>query len=431
MTSMLQKLTSRPRPIRVGLAGAGTFGEEMVTQISAIKNMEVTAIGDLDARAGVAAFLKAGCRESDIEICASRNAAQNALERGKRVVVEDALLLNTLDVEVVCDVTGSPTFGAEFAHNAITNGKHVVVVNIESDVVVGSVLRRMAERAGVVYTEADGDQPSLIAGMVDWARVLGLEVTAAGKWTHGVSREDKWLAHGKRSDIGYSDGSKNQVEMGCVANMTGLPPDTRGLRLPSLPLTEIANAFTTRGEGGIFERKGVVDAIACVAPDGRVVEPLLGGGVFVVVETDNPCCRDVIRHKGFLHSADGRRALLYRPFHFVGIEAPMSILRAVLYREATGAPLPQPVADVMAIAKCDLPAGTLLDGIGGMAVRGVVERADIARAENALPLGLAENVTLNRPVPRGTLLTYAMLEKPGDSLIWKLRRQQDADRAAF
>jgi predicted homoserine dehydrogenase-like protein len=423
--SLSQKLSALEKPIRVGIAGAGEFSRALATQIPLIHNMEVVVMADLKPQAAIDIFLAAGHHRSDLELADSVSEASRLISLGKRVVLEDAMIMNQLPIDVVCDVTGDPGFGASFAHDAIENRKHVVVINIEADVVTGPILRRLADQAGVVYTEGDGDQPSLIKGLCDWANLLGLGVFAAGKWTH-VKPEPMQRADGKRSDIGYDDGSKNQVEMCCVANMTGLVPDVRGMHMPSIGLTDLIATFDLRQAGGILTRKGVVDVVNCLLPDGKtVIEPLLGGGVFIIVETDNPTARDVILTKGFLHNADGSHALIYRPFHFVGIETPISIARAVLYGEATGAPLPLPVADVMAIAKRDLYPGDRLDGIGGQTVRGVIERFDQAARMRALPLGLAEGVRVNRTIATGTILTYDMLEKEGDSMIWQLRRQQD------
>ena len=424
---MIQKrLADLSKPIRVGIAGAGEFSLEMVTQIGYIKNMEVSAIGDISPDAAVQAFKAAGYGGEQIVVAKSVSQAKSCMDMGKRVVFEDGLALCELPVDAVCDVTGDPCFGAEFGYRAIENGKHTIVVNIESDVVVGPILKRLADSAGVVYTEGDGDQPSLIKGLYDWADVLGLDVTVAGKWTT-VRPEEFYNEGGKRSDIGYNDGSKNQVEMCCVANMTGFVPDITGMHKPSLKLADIVSTFALKENGGILGRDGVIDVVNCVSPDGgSVVEPLLGGGVFIIIRSENPQVHHAIRHKGFLGSADKKSALIYRPYHFVGIETPMSILKAVLYNEPTGAMLPTPVADVISVAKKDLQPGEVLDGIGGMTVRGVVERADAAKRKNLLPLGLAEKVRVKSFVPKGAELTYDMLEKDGGTFIWKLRKLQDS-----
>jgi len=427
MINTIQKrLASLKKPIKVGVAGAGEFSLEMITQIGYMKNIEVSAIADINPEIAVSAFKAAGYKDDDIVVAGSAALAKNYIDMGKRVVLEDGCAMCELPVDAVCDVTGAPCFGAEFGYKAIENGKHTIVVNIESDVVVGPILKRLADKAGVVYTEGDGDQPSLIKGLYEWADVLGLDVTVAGKWTT-IRPEEFYNDGSKRSDIGYNDGSKNQVEMCCVANMTGFVPDITGMHKPSLKLTEIIQTFALKKDGGILNSNGIIDVVNCLSPDGNsVVEPLLGGGVFIIIRSDNPQVHHAIKYKGFLGSPDGKSALIYRPYHFVGIETPISILKAVLYKEPTGAMLPYPAADVISIAKKDLKPSEILDGIGGMTVRGVVEKADAAKSRNLLPLGLAEKVRVNQFIPKGTELTYDMLEKDGDTFIWKLRKLQDS-----
>ncbi|MCL1909976.1 MAG: Gfo/Idh/MocA family oxidoreductase [Kiritimatiellaeota bacterium] len=422
MKSLLEILVARPQPIRVAIVGAGEFGAEMATQIACMRNIRVDVIGDTDTDKARAVFVESGIPADTIRRAQSGAEAQGLIEAGYRVVTDNALEIPQTCVDAVCDATGNPYFGAELAHTAIANGKHVIVVNIESDVGTGYLLRAFAEKNGVVYTEADGDQPSLIKALCDWCDCLGIGVVTAGKWTT-MHPEELRPETANRVSAGYFDGSKNQVEMCCVANMTGLPPDIRGMHRPTLALNEIADVFAPKSDGGILDRNGVVDVVNCLTPDGKTyIERLFGGGVFVVAECPaNPRFSAVIRDKYSLRSKDGKRALLFRPHHLVGIEAPMSILKAVLLGEATGAPLREPVAEVIAIAKTDLPAGTILDGIGGRTVRGEIEHRDISDAAGLLPLCMAEGVRLNRAVAKNTALTLDMLAAPGDGFIWKLR----------
>ena len=426
MNNIVTKLHSLTKPIRVGIAGAGEFGIEMITQGTYIRNFEVSCVCDLEVNRAKAAYIEAGYSADDIVFAATATQANALIEKGKRVITDNAFEMIKANIDAVCDVTGAPYFGAEFAYKAIDEGKHVIVVNIESDVGVGAILSRHAKSRGVVYTEGDGDQPSLIKGLYEWCETLGIEVVTAGKWTTMFPEELQPKGEG-RVDSGYFDGSKNQVEMCCVANMTGLIPDIRGMHRPSLTLTEIVDTLIPKSHGGMLSQKGVIDVVNCLSPDGKTrIEPLLGGGVFVVGACDNPRFSHVIKTKNVLHSKDGKHALLYRPYHLVGIEAPMSIIKAVLYNEATGAPLPTPVADVFAISKVPLKAGTKLDGIGGKTMRGEVDTVATVKAQNLLPLCLAEDVTLNRDIPANTPLTYDMLKNPGKSFMWQLRKKQDS-----
>ena len=405
------------------IAGAGDFGAEMATQISRIRNMETCVLCDLDVEKAKSVFIEAGCREDDIAFADTAEKAAALIQKGKRVVSDNAVEMARADgIEVVCDATGEPYFGAELAHGAILARKHVVVVNIESDVGTGFIMSKLARENGVVYTGADGDQPSLINGLVNWSRCLGFGIVAAGKWT-SLHPEEMWFNSAKRTDSGYADGSKNQVEMCCVANMTGLVPDTRGLRKPSLQLDEIADVFALKSDGGIFSQNGVIDVVNCLSADGKTrLEHRLGGGVFVVAECDAPRFAGMLASKSVQRSRDGKRAFLYRPYHLVGIEAPMSIMRAALCNEATGAPLERQVAEVIAISKRDLKKGERLDGIGGKTVRGEIELASVSASERSLPLCMAEDVVVKQDVPRNTPLSLDMLEKDGESFLWHLRK---------
>jgi len=418
---MYDRLISLQKPILASVVGAGNFGAEMVTQIAHISNMEVAVLCDLDTKKAKNVYIEAGYSPTDIVFAETALQANVYIEQGKRVIMDNSFEMTLTAIDVVCDATGEPYFGAELAYKAITAGKHTVVINIESDVGAGSALHKLAQKNNVIYTEADGDQPSLINGLFDWCRCLGIDVIAAGKWTT-LLPEELWADKVKRTDSGYADGSKNQVEMCCVANMTGLLPDKRGMHKPSLILKDIPEVFCTKGDGGIFESTGVVDVVNCLSPDGKtVLEGVLSGGVFVVAQCDNPRFDSTLYSKNVLHSKNNKRALLYRPYHMVGIEAPISIMRAVLYNEATGAPLKEPVAEVVAIAKRDLKKGDRLDGIGGKTVRGEIERVEVLKNNRYLPLCLAEDVVLNTDVSHNTPITMDMLESPGQSFMWKLK----------
>ena len=421
---MYERLLALEKPIMVGIVGAGEFTAGIVSQSARIKNLEVMWIADLKPEAGERVLLQAGYPREDIAFADSVEKAVRLSQAGKRVVLEDGLLLPRMPAAVLCDATGDPEFGARFAVNAIEQGKHVVVVNIESDCGIGAILRRKADASNVVYTQADGDQPSLIKGMFDWAACLGLRVETLGKWTCFMPRAEEGSVY-NRVNEGFLDGSKNQVEMCCVANMTGFVPDVRGMHMPTVTLKEIPDVLCAKDCGGIFENSGVVDVVQCLH-DGDNPERHLHGGVFMIIEANHEMLGKVTGSKGFITSKDGRRVLLYRPFHLVGIETPISILRAALYGEATASPLPIPAADVIAVAKQDLTAGDILDGIGGRTVRGAIERRETAKKEDLLPLILAENVRLRVPVGKGQPLTYSAVEKQEDRFLWQLRMSQDA-----
>jgi len=215
--------------------------------------------------------------------------------------------------------------------------------------------------------------------------------------------------------------------MTALANMTGLPPDVRGMHEPSVNIEDIPCVFSLREEGGILSRHGVVELANSMAEDGKtMLDNPLRMGVFVVIRTDHPFIQEDLTSYHLYPGGNGNNFLLYRPYHLVAVEAPISIAKAALYGQPTGAPLPKPVAEVITLAKRNLKRGEQLDGSGGYTVNGLIEKAEIARSENLLPLGLAYGVKLKQDVPQGTAITYDMVELDEDSFVLKLRRLQDA-----
>ena len=418
------------KPIRTGVMGAGAYGVGLVAQLAQAPGMVPAAVADLDVDAARDAYVAAGFSEQDVVRAENAGAAADAVRAGRPVVVPDGVLLAELPLEAVVDSTGVPDAGAEVAACCLRAGQHVIMVNVEADVVVGAALRRLADANGVVYTLADGDQPSLIVTLADWATSLGLEVIAGGKgttlWPPGhprrVQRENE--PNAKLTNVMYIDGSKSQMEIASAANALGWGVDVRGLHHPSARLEEIADLFGPRELGGIFVRRPVIDFVNCLTPDGNTAIPNpIAHGVFVVATSENEATLHALKSKGVDMSADGTRALLWRPFHLVGVETPYSVAQAVLFKTGTGSPLPDFTVEVVAAAKRDLPAGTVLNGMGGNLVLGLAENADVAARERLLPLGLANQVRLRRPVAADAVLTYDDLEAYGDTPCWRLRRE--------
>jgi predicted homoserine dehydrogenase-like protein len=419
------------RPILTGVIGAGSFGANVVTTMAQAPGMAAAAVADLDVEAAIGAYCAAGHARTDIVCAEQAAAAADAVRSGRPVVVPDGALLAELPLAAVVDSTGVPDAGAELAARCLRAGQHVVMVNVEADVVVGAALRRIADAAGVVYTLADGDQPSLICGLADFAASLGLDVIAGGKGTHQLPpghprrvEAERNPPYGKRTWVMDYEGTKSQIEMAAAANVLGWGVDRRGLRGTSARLDEIATLFGPRDRGGLFDRTPVIDYVNCLTPDGNAeIDNPVRHGVFVVVTSSNPQTLRSLRRKGVPMSGDGSRGLLWRPFHLVGVETPFSVAQAVLFRTGTATPLPEPTVEVIAVAKHDLLAGTVLDGMGGGQVLGLAEMADVAAEQRLLPLGLANRVRLRRPVRAGAVLTYDDLEAPGDTPCWRLRRQ--------
>ncbi len=443
---VLARRHAEGNPIRVGIIGAGKFGGGLMAQLSQMKGMEAGAVADLDTGRALQTYAACGIPREAVVTVSSAEQASDAIRAGKRAIAEDALAVIGCDqVDVVVDATGVPEAGARNGVAAIENGKHLVMVNVETDVTVGSILRRKADRAGVVYTLVDGDQPGCTVQMVDWAKTLGFEIVAAGRGTEYFAEDRSGTPDSVKERFqfddetmsrrsinvkmynSFRDGTKAQLEMTALANMTGLTPDVRGMHEPSANLADIPRLFSLKEEGGLLSRHGVVELANSVADDGHTMLPdPLRMGVFVVIRTHHPFTREDLTSYHCHVGGEGGNFLLYRPYHLVAVEAPMSIAAAVLQGAATGAPLDRPVADVVAVAKRDLKQGETLDAGGGYTVNGEIERAEFAKAQNLMPLGLSAGAKLKRDVSVGEAIPYDAVTLDEESFVLQLRREQDA-----
>jgi predicted homoserine dehydrogenase-like protein len=445
-STLLAQRAAENRPVRVGIIGTGKFGAGLVAQISQMRGMVTSVIADIKPENAIHAYTSSGIPRAALLTGETAGDIDAAIRLGQPIVVEDGAQVAAAEqIDVIVEATGVPEVGAAMAYHAISARKHVVMVNVEADVTVGPLLRRLAGSAGVVYTLVDGDQPGCTMNMIEWARTLGFEIVAAGRGTvyyaddrsgtpdtvpqrFGFDEETlKRRTINLKMYNSFRDGTKAQVEMAALANAAGLEPDVRGMHEPSVNIQDIATVCSLRSEGGILSRHGVVELANSVAGDGKTLLPNgLGMGVFAVIRTEHPFTQEDLRAY-FLHAGgNGHNYLLYRPYHLVAVEAPISIAMAALYNQATGAPLPQPMAEVITVAKRDLKQGETIDGGGGYTVNGICEKASVARAENLLPLGLANGARLRQDVAQGTAIAYSMVELVEDSFILKLRRLQDA-----
>jgi predicted homoserine dehydrogenase-like protein len=437
------------RPVRVALVGAGRFGTTVVAGLSQMPSLRLSVVCDLRADSARGAWEAFGGTATADRAITTDNAADiaTAVDEGRPVTTGNLDAAVAAPVDVVVEATGLPEIATRTALGAIRNGHHVVMVTVEADVLLGSRLRQLADEARVIYTLADGDQPAVTKRLCDWARALGYTIVAAGRGTRFYPSdavgepEEAFRRYGYPEELttrrrfnpqmynSFRDGSKAQIEMCALANLTGLIPDRRGMHEPSAGVTDLARLFSAKADGGILERTGVVELANCVGPDGRDIPGSQANGVFVVLGTNSPILAEDLPFYGLpgvpFVGRSGGNAAFYRPFHLCGIETPLSIAEAALLHRATAAPLPRPVADVVAVAKRDLKAGDVLDGSGGKNVRAVIERAEVARAERLLPEGLAYRVPVRRDIAQGEPITWDMVDLSPDSLAWRLRREQD------
>jgi predicted homoserine dehydrogenase-like protein len=428
LAAMAAARAAEGRPVKVGLIGAGKFGAMFLAQVPTTPGIEVAAIADLDPSRA-----RAACRAVGWDA-----------ERIGQVRFHDdgAALARNDGVEVVIEATGNPQAGVVHALAAIEAGRHIVMVNVEADVLCGPALAARAREAGVVYSMAYGDQPALVAELVDWARAAGFRVQAAGKGTkylpayHEVTPDDVWSHYGLAPEEAKSagmnpqmfnsflDGTKSAIEMAAIANACGLDAPEDGLGFPPCGVDDLAHLLRPREAGGSVGR-GVVEVVSSLERDGRPVFRDLRWGVYVVIEAPNDYSAACFRQYGLATDASGRFAAMYKPYHLIGMELGISVLSAALRGEPTG----QSRAfrgDAVAVAKRDLAAGDRLDGEGGWTVWGKCLPARASVAAGALPIGLAHGVRLVQPVRRGAVLTRADVEPLPETPATRMRVQAEA-----
>ena len=419
--SRLAEREAAGRPIAVGVVGAGQMGTEIVTQIGEMRGMDALVVVDLDFDRAVAGY--ASSRKQAEVVCTNDFAeATCAIAAGKRVATSDFHLATRMPaIEAVVDATGQVEMGACVSLDAFDHKKHVVMMNVECDVTIGPILRRMARNAGVVYSWAAGDEPAAIMELYRFANALGFEIVAAGKGKnnplnlYATPDTERAKAEARRMSARmlceFVDGSKTAVEMAAVSNATGLVPDIRGMHGARATVPELARVFVPREDSGVLQRRGVVDFAIGVHP-----------GVFLIVRTDNARIREGLVQRDM---GDGPYYTLYRPFHLCSIEVPLTVAQCVLYGESSGHAAAGLVSECIAVSKRPLAAGEVLDGIGEYCYRGSIDTAAVARAERLLPLGLAKGCRLTVDVPVDTAITYDMVELTRETVLLQLRRIQD------
>ena len=428
---LLEGRRAAGKPVQVALIGAGKFGSMFLSQVPHTPGLEVPVIVDLDP-------------ERAREAC--RTVGWDTARLAATIFTADVANATSGHIEVIVEATGNPAAGIRHARAAIAAGKHIVMVNVEADVLAGPLLAKEAQRAGVVYSLAYGDQPALTAEMVDWARATGFRVVAAGKGTkylptyHDVTPKDVWSHYGLTADEAQSagmnpqmfnsflDGTKSAIEMAAIANATGLEVPTSGLLFPPCGVDDLPHVMRPRDQGGVLEKAGLVEVVSSLERDGRPVFRDLRWGVYVVLEAPNDYAADCFKQYGLKTDAGGRYAAMYKPYHLIGLELNISILSAALRREPTGQAL-QFRGDVGSVAKRALRAGEILDGEGGYTVWGKLMPAAASLKQDALPIGLAHKLKLKNDIAHGALVRWTDVEiDPHDETIKTRRAMEEAFR---
>jgi predicted homoserine dehydrogenase-like protein len=364
-----------------------------------------------------------GVPESDICTTNDPSEAEDALRKGRYVVTEDALVLPQLEsLDVIVEATGVTEVGAQVAWNSILNQKHIVMLNVETDVTVGVFLHRMAQKVGCVYTVAMGDEPGVCKMLYDFSRTLGFEVVCLGKGKNNPidydATPESCREEAESKDMNpkmlaaFKDGTKTMVELAAMSNATGLVPDVPGGHGAKVDVEELNKVFVPTEDGGILTKRGCVDySTGKVAP-----------GVFAIISTDHP---RIVADMKFYSMGPGPYYLLYRPYHLCSIETPLSAAEAVIYKEATLVPTNGLVSEVIPIAKRDLRAGETVGEIGSADIYSTFYTYEEAKAKKAVPTGLASGAKVLKDIPKGALLTEENIAPDTAKVVYKLRQMQD------
>lgn len=456
-----QSIFKRPEnnPVRACLLGAGEFGASYIFQAQTMPHMEVRAVSTRTVQRAVDAYAAAGIPSSKVKVCDSAEEAKKAYEDGFFVVVDTFDKIAGLPLEVLVENSGQPEVSAAAAELAIENGMHVVMVSKETDSVVGSILAQKAWKKGLVYTTGDGDQPSMLIGLISWGRALGLKIVSAGKaseydflYDHDAKTltcegqkqsfpcagmADQWnLADRKALDVTNARAAMlgslsfrsipDLCEMVVVANATGMKPDKPTFNAPAARIGEMPDLFCPKEDGGLLDKSGTLDIFNCLR---RPDEVSMAGGEFIIVECADEKSWDVLAAKGHPRSRNKKYAAIYIPQHLLGVETGTSVLAAAIMGHATGGDNIRPVCDLYGRAMQDLKKGHVLK-MGGHhhtidGVEGFIGDTQATEIGNPVPFYLFSHLTLVRDVAAGEVIRMEDVKIPADSTLLRLRKEQD------
>jgi predicted homoserine dehydrogenase-like protein len=415
----LERREEEGRPVRVGLVGAGYMGRAIAFQIlSAMKGMRLVAVSNRNVEHAARCYRDAGV---DFQSVGSVSAVEDAVARGRYAVTDDAQLLCKAEgIDAIIDATGEFEFGAQVAVEAIRNGKHLILMNAELDSAIGPILKVHADRAGVVYTYTDGDEPGVAMNLYRFVKTIGYRPVAMGQIKGFLDRyrnPDTQAAfaakHKQKAAMvsSFADGSKLALESTIMANGTGFRPAVRGMH--GFPCAHVKDLLTRLPLEQLMDG-GVVDFALGAEPH---------SGAFVVGYNEDPVKQ---QYMSYFKMGDGPLYMFYIPFHLPHLQLPLTVARAALFGDATLAPLGAPVCDTGAFAKRDLKAGEVIDGMGGFTCYGLIDTFEVSRKENLLPMSLAQGCRLKRDVRKDQPVTYGDVDVPRGRVCDKLRSEQEA-----
>lgn len=412
--SIYQELQTRQKenkPIKVGVIGAGQMGSGLISQISRIPGMVVGGVSDVDKNRA----------QKAVDFYQS----QENIKMNTLVSADYREVIQSSNVEVVVDATGVPEVGANISLEALNSRKHLVLLNVEVDITIGSYMNALFNSAGLVYSGSAGDEPAAIVELYEFAKTMGMEVVVAGKGKNNAlnpaANPDTAAAEAKSKNMSahmlaaFQDGTKTMAEMNLLSNAIGLVPDKVGMHGVDASLDDVAKKLDLKENGGILDRLGVVEYVNGLAP-----------GVFVIVKSDLEPVDEELRYLLKVDKSHGNHYTLYRPYHLASLETPVTIAKAVLQHDTSIHPLGAPISETVTVAKRDIKAGEKLDGIGGYSVRGVLETHQDMEVNGHIPIGLISgNVIAKKDIKEGQFVTHDDVELDPSTTVWKLRALQD------
>lgn len=416
----LEKRERDGKPIRVAIVGAGYMGRGIAhTILAPIVGMKLVAVSNRNIAEADRAYRDGGIDST--RIVESTTQLEDAIAKGQYAIANDAkLLCQAENIDAIIEATGEIEFGAHVVMEAIGHGKHVVLMNAELDATIGPILKAYAERANVVLTYTDGDEPGVAMNLYRFVKTLGYKPVLMGqikgfldRYRNPETQQGFAAKHKQKPPMvaSFADGSKLCLEGTIMANATGFKVRQRGMVGPQCAhVKDILNHFSADE----LLKGGLVDYVLGAEP---------GTGAFVVGYNDRPLDK---KYMSYFKMGEGPLYVFYTPYHLPHLQLPMTVARAVLFHDATVTPLGAPVCDTFAVAKRDLKAGETLDGMGGFTCYGLIDTAEVSQAENFLPMALCQECRIKRDIPKDQPITYADVDLPQGRLCDKLRAEQNA-----
>ena len=423
MDMKLLELSRNKKDLNVAIVGAGKMGKGLINQMSRINGMIPRVVCNRTPEKAIDAYLSSGVNRNQILLTNSLTRIEEGIMLGKYIVTEYIDLVSRINcIDAIVDATGDPEAGAKLSLDAIENGKHIIMLNVEADSVVGPILYEKARKNNIVYTGTAGDEPGSVMELYNFAVSLGFDVLAVGKGKNNpvnlqanpdIVREEALKKGLKPSMLaGFVDGTNTMIEMTCMSNATGFLPDISGGHGIESNIDDLTGKMMLKEEGGLLNNYKIVDYVLGIAP-----------GVFVIFTTD---LEEVHSQLEFLSMGSGPNYVLYRPFHLTSLETPITIFDACINNSATIAPVKGQVSDTVALAKKDLRAGDYLDYIGGYTFYGSIEKHDDVLKKGYVPVSLInKNTKVLKDIKAGEYITNDMVELDKTTTIYRLRKEQD------